>query len=277
MDAPFVTDTADGSPTVSRQPILELRDVSKSFGYVVALDHASIAAVPGEVIALVGDNGAGKSTMVKVLSGIYPMDAGESYFEGKPVSINNPRDAQNLGIATVFQDLALVEALDVAANMYLGRPLKRSIFVDRRAMIEGAADLLRELRIRVPSVRVPVGSLSGGQRQGVAIARAILQRGRVILMDEPTAALGVRETQHVEEIIHELRRSGRAIILVSHDLEFVFRVADVIEVLRLGSVRGIRRREETTREEIVGLITGLLRMTEEGVVPSSAAQQRADA
>ena len=174
--------------------------MSKSFGYVVALDQASIAAVPGEVIAIVGDNGAGKSTMVKVLSGIYPMDSGEIYFEGQRVSVNNPRDAQNLGIATVFQDLALVEALDVAANMYLGRPLKRSIFVDRRAMVEGAADLLRELRIRVPSVRVPVGSLSGGQRQGVAIARAILQRGRVILMDEPTAALGVRETQHVEEI-----------------------------------------------------------------------------
>jgi len=254
-----------------RQPILELRDASKAFGYVVALNHAYVAAYPGEVVALVGDNGAGKSTMVKVLAGIYPMDAGELAFEGQPVSIGNPKDAQNLGIATVFQDLALVEALDVAANMYLGRPLKRSIFVDRAAMVEGAADLLRELRIRLPSVRIPVGALSGGQRQGVAIARAILQRGRVIIMDEPTAALGVRETQHVEEIIQELRRSGRAIILVSHDLEFVFRVADTIEVLRLGSVRGVRRRAETTREEIVGLITGLVQMTDDGLAAANVA------
>jgi ABC-type sugar transport system ATPase subunit len=239
------------------QPLLELRDASKAFGHVVALEHASISAHQGKVIALVGDNGAGKSTLVKVLSGVHPMDSGELFFDGRRVSINNPRDARDLGIATVFQDLALVEALDVAANMYLGRPLKRGIFVDRSAMVDGAADLLGELRIRVPSVRVPVGTLSGGQRQGVAIARAILQRGRVIIMDEPTAALGVRETQHVEQIISELRHSGRAVILVSHDLEFVFRVADVIEVLRLGRVQGTRRRDETTREEIVGLITGL--------------------
>lgn len=251
------------------QPLVELRDVSKAFGHVVALEHASLTAYPGQVIALVGDNGAGKSTLVKVLSGVHPMDSGELIFDGRPVSINNPRDARDMGIATVYQDLALVEALDVAANMYLGRPLRRAIFVDRRAMIEGAADLLGELRIRVPSVRVPVGTLSGGQRQGVAIARAILQRGRVIIMDEPTAALGVRETQHVEAIISELRRNQRAVIIVSHDLEFVFRVADVIQVMRLGRVQGTRRREATTREEIVGLITGL-RMSEGELRPDAA-------
>lgn len=240
------------------RPRLELRNASKAFGYVVALQDASLTARAGEVLALVGDNGAGKSTLVKVLSGIHPMDSGELYIDGEQVSIGNPHDAQVLGISTVFQDLALVEALDVAANIYLGKPLKRGPFVDRRGMIEGSADLLRELRIRVPSVRVPVGTLSGGQRQGVAIARSVLRQGRVIIMDEPTAALGVRETRHVEEIISGLRSSGHAIILVSHDLELVFRAADRIEVLRLGRVQGVRRRDATTREEIVGLITGLL-------------------
>jgi ABC-type sugar transport system ATPase subunit len=239
------------------RPRVQLRNASKAFGYVIALQDASLTAYGGEVLALVGDNGAGKSTLVKVLSGIHAMDSGELSVDGQAVSISSPRDAQQLGISTVFQDLALVEALDVAANIYLGKPLKRGPFVDRRAMIEGAADLLRELRIRVPSVRVPVGTLSGGQRQGVAIARSVLRQGRVIIMDEPTAALGVRETRHVEEIIAELRSSGHAIILVSHDLELVFRVADRIEVLRLGRVQGVRHRAATTREEIVALITGI--------------------
>ena len=239
------------------RPRLELRNASKAFGYVVALQNASLSAYAGEVVALVGDNGAGKSTLVKVLAGIHRMDSGELSIDGAPASIESPRDAQALGISTVFQDLALVEALDVAANIYLGKPLRHGPFVDRRAMIEGAADLLRDLRIRVPSVRVPVGTLSGGQRQGVAIARSVLRQGRVIIMDEPTAALGVRETRHVEEIIANLRSSGHAIILVSHDLELVFRIADRIEVLRLGRVQGVLRRESATREEVVGLITGL--------------------
>jgi ABC-type sugar transport system ATPase subunit len=247
-----------GSENRTAQPILELRGASKMFGHVIALQDASLSAYGGEVIALVGDNGAGKSTMVKLLSGVHLMDSGELFLEGAPVTVRSPRDAQGLGISTVFQDLALVEVLDVAANIYLGRPLKRGIFVDRSGMVEGAADLLRDLRIRVPSVRVPVGTLSGGQRQGVAIARSVLQKGRVILMDEPTAALGVRETRHVEGIISELRASGRAVVLISHDLELVFRMADRIEVLRLGHVQGVRRTAETTREEILGLITGLL-------------------
>ncbi|MHB8959155.1 MAG: ATP-binding cassette domain-containing protein [Candidatus Limnocylindrales bacterium] len=249
------------------QPMLELRLASKAFGYVLALQEASLSAYAGEVIALVGDNGAGKSTMVKLLSGVHVMDSGELFLEGSPVTIRNPRDAQALGISTVFQDLALVEVLDVAANIYLGKPLKRGLLVDRSGMIEGAADLLRDLRIRIPSVRVPVGTLSGGQRQGVAIARSVLQKGRVIIMDEPTAALGVRETRHVEGIISELRASGRAVILISHDLELVFRMADRIEVLRLGRVQGVRRTTDTSREEILGLITGLL--YEPGPVPSA--------
>jgi ABC-type sugar transport system ATPase subunit len=258
--------------TKEDRPLLELRDASKAFGYVVALQNASLSAYAGEVVALVGDNGAGKSTLVKVLSGIHPMDSGELYIDGKLASIGNPRDAQDLGISTVFQDLALVEALDVAANIYLGKPLKRGPFVNRGAMIDGAADLLKELRIRVPSVRVPVGTLSGGQRQGVAIARSVLRQGRVIIMDEPTAALGVRETRHVEEIIAGLRSSGHAIILVSHDLELVFRTADRIEVLRLGRVQGVRQRTATTREEIVGLITGLLAEPPNGAGETVAVQ-----
>ena len=240
------------------QPVLELRDASKAFGHVLALQHAYLSAYGGEVLALVGDNGAGKSTLVKLLSGIHQMDSGELLINGTRVSIGSPRDAQSHGISTVYQDLALVEVLDVAANIYLGRALRRGLLVDRRAMIEGAADLLRDLRIRIPSVRVPVGTLSGGQRQGVAIARSVLQQGQVILMDEPTAALGVRETRHVEGIIAELRSRGRAVVLISHDLELVFRMADRIEVMRLGRVQGVRRREATTREEILGLITGLL-------------------
>jgi len=251
----------EGGPSADSaidRPLLELRNASKAFGYVIALENASLSAYAGSVVALVGDNGAGKSTMVKVLAGVHRMDSGELFVDGRPVTIDNPSDAQGLGISTVFQDLALVEALDIAANVYLGRPIKRGPFVNRAAMLEGAADLLRDLRIRVPSVRVPVGSLSGGQRQGVAIARSVLQQGRVIVMDEPTAALGVRETRHVEEIIAELRNSGRAVVLVSHDLELVFRMADRIEVLRLGAVQGVRETKSTTREEIVGLITGLL-------------------
>lgn len=252
---------AEGGPTTdstSNNPLLELRNASKAFGYVVALQNASLSSYAGSVVALVGDNGAGKSTLVKVLAGVHQMDSGELLIDGQAATINNPSDAQQHGISTVFQDLALVEALDIAANVYLGRPIMRGLFVNRAAMLEGAADLLRDLRIRVPSVRVPVGSLSGGQRQGVAIARSVLQQGRVIVMDEPTAALGVRETRHVEEIISELRSRGRAVVLVSHDLELVFRMADRIEVLRLGAVQGVRETNATTREEIVGLITGLL-------------------
>jgi ABC-type sugar transport system ATPase subunit len=241
-------------------PILEARSVWKAYGHVVALKDASLTAHAGEVLALVGDNGAGKSTLVKVIAGVHPMDSGELLIDGEPVSLSGPADARGRGVSTVFQDLALVECLDIAANMYLGRlPRRAGIFVDRRKVIEGSADVLHDLKIRFPSVRVPVGTLSGGQRQGVAVARAVLQEGRVMLMDEPTAALGVRETQHVLEIIGELRSRGKAVILVSHDLEMVFDVADRIQVLRLGRVQGARSIRETDRREIVGLITGAIR------------------
>jgi ABC-type sugar transport system ATPase subunit len=208
---------------------------------------------------IVGDNGAGKSTIMKVLSGVYPVDSGELLIGGQPTVLTSPARARDMGIAVVFQNLALVECLDVAENMYLGRQLKRwGIFRDKKAMIERAADTLAELKVRLPSVRVPVGVLSGGQRQGVAIARAVQQDTPIILLDEPTAALGYRETQQVITIIRQLREAGKAVVLVSHDLSMVFDVADTIQVMRLGQVQGVRRRETADRNEIVGLITGAI-------------------
>lgn len=238
-------------------PILEIRNGWKSFGHVTALRDVSLAARPGEVLALLGDNGAGKSTMVKVLAGVHTLDAGSYRIEGRPVGQGGVSEMRKLGISAVFQDLAVVETLDIAANMFLGQPITRAgIFVDRRAMMTKAAQTLQDLKVRIPSVRVPVGELSGGQRQGVAIARAVLQDNPIVLMDEPTAALGVRETKQVGETIEHLRQVGKAVILVSHDMEFVFEYADRLQVLRLGEIRAVRSVAQTDRREVVALITG---------------------
>jgi ABC-type sugar transport system ATPase subunit len=240
-------------------PALELRHVSKAFGHVVALNDVSLSFQRGEVSVIVGDNGAGKSTMMKVLSGVYPVDSGDLLIGGEATSLGSPARAREHGIAVVFQNLALVECLDVAENMYLGRQIKKwGIFADKKAMIDGAADTLNALKVRLPSVRVPVGVLSGGQRQGVAIARAVQQDTPIVLLDEPTAALGYRETQQVIIIIRQLRDAGKAVVLVSHDLSMVFDVADSISVMRLGRVQGVRRRASADRNEIVGLITGAI-------------------
>ncbi len=195
--------------------------------------------------------------MVKVLAGVYALDAGEYRIDDVPVPRADPRLVRNRGVSTVFQDLAIVETLDIAANMFLGEPIRfAKMFAARRRMIDASATTLRDLKIRVPSVRVPAGELSGGQRQGVAIARAVRQDTPIILMDEPTAALGVRETAQIGNIIRELKARGKAVILVSHDLEFVFEVADRLQVLRLGRVQGVRKVAETDRREVVSLITG---------------------
>lgn len=240
-------------------PALELTGAWKAFGHVIALRDTSLRVHSGEVLAVVGDNGAGKSTLLKVLSGVFRLDRGDLAVGGQSMGRADPARARQLGISTVFQDLALVETLDVATNMYLGNPVVRARYVcNRRAMIRGAAETLQRLKVRVPSVRVAIGQLSGGQRQGVAIARAILSDNPIILLDEPTAALGVRETAEVGEIIRALKASGKAVVLVSHDLEFVFQHADQIQVMRLGSVRAVRRTAETDRQEIVGFITGIL-------------------
>ena len=238
------------------EPILRAVRVSKAFGHVQALNEVSLEISSGEVLAVVGDNGAGKSTLVKLLSGVLEPDSGTLMVDGERVSFRNPTEAHRAGIATVFQDLALVEVLDVATNLFLGRVPTRRLIVDRTEMYEAAAEMLASLRTRLPSVRVPVGLLSGGQRQAVAVARAVMQGRRVVLLDEPTAALGVRETAQVMETIRELRERNKAIVLISHDLETVFGLADRIQVLRLGKRVGVRDSSSTDREEIVGLITG---------------------
>lgn len=237
-------------------PVLAMRGISKRFGAVQALSDVEFRVHAGEVVALVGDNGAGKSTLVKAISGADPADAGEILFEGRPVSIPNPHAAQELGIATVFQDLALCDNLDVVANLFLGSELVRQARLDEAAMERRSFDLLRELSAKLPSVRVPVASLSGGQRQTVAIARSLLGEPKLIALDEPTAALGVAQTAQVLNLIERLRERGLAVVLISHNMADVFAVADRITVLRLGRNAGDFRVGETTNEQIVAAITG---------------------
>jgi|688.fasta_scaffold27971_7 ABC-type sugar transport system ATPase subunit len=238
---------------------LTLTGASKTFGHVVALDGVDLVARSGEVLAVVGDNGAGKSTLLKVLAGVYRPDSGSINVFGKPVHSGSPTDARKHGVSTVFQDLALVETLDVAFNMFLGRQVSwLGIFANRRRMLAEAEQTLREYQVTVPSVRVPIGELSGGQRQSVAIARAIRENNPIILLDEPTAALGVRETKNVGDLIETLRKSGKAVVIVSHDLEFVFEHCDRVQVMRLGRVHAVRTVATCTREEVIGLITGAI-------------------
>jgi ABC-type sugar transport system ATPase subunit len=245
-----------GNSVGTGAPSVRARGVSKAFGHVQALQDVALDAYPSEILAVVGDNGAGKSTLVKTLSGVLRPDTGSLEIDGQAVSFHSPLDAREQGVATVFQDLALVEVLDVATNMFLGRTPKRGPFVDRKRMLNEAADQLQALKIRLPSLRVPVGMLSGGQRQAVAVARAVMQGSGIVVMDEPTAALGVRETAQVIEIMRELRAQGRTVIVISHDFELVFDVADRVQVMRLGRRVGVRRTAETTRQDIVGLVTG---------------------
>jgi ABC-type sugar transport system ATPase subunit len=240
-------------------PLVRLERVRKEFGAVVALEAVMLDVSPGDIVALVGDNGAGKSTVVNCLAGVYPPTSGQIVLEGQPVHFSGPLDARGHGIEVVFQDLALATAQPVYMNLFLGRelvkgPLRR---LDREAMAAETQTLLDELDVRVDSPRQTIRNLSGGQRQGVAIARAMHWATRLVLMDEPTAALGVAETRRVEELLRRLRDRGRAIVLVSHSLDQVFRLADRICVLRRGKQVGIRRTSETTGDEIVAMITGL--------------------
>lgn len=264
-------DEHDSSAPVSAhsQPegdvLLGLRSVSKSFGSLQALIDVDFDMRAGEIVALVGDNGAGKSTMVRILSGVFPPDRGTVIVRGEKAVFRSPDDAFQRGVATVFQELALVEALDVARNVFLGREPARFRIVRRRQMNKEAQELFVSSGIKVPSMTTTVALLSGGQRQGVAIARALLHGGAAVIMDEPTAALGVRETEHVLEIIRQLRQQGRGVILVSHNLELVFAVADRIHVMRLGRTAGIRQTAATDRTEIVHLLMG--------AVPASEARQ----
>ena len=238
-------------------PTLELRGITKSFGAVQALRETDFEVRNGEVMALVGDNGAGKSTLIKCVAGIYSIDDGEILFDGKPVTIHGPKDAAKLGIEVVYQDLALCDNLDVVQNMYLGRETHDPLFRLREAPMEQrTTETLRSLSVTtIRSVRQPVATLSGGQRQSIAVARAVMWNNRVVFLDEPTAALGVAQTHQVLELVKRLGEQGLAVVLVSHNLNDVFEVADRITVLRLGRNVGVYERAKTNQQEIVQAIT----------------------
>ncbi|GAA2742775.1 ATP-binding cassette domain-containing protein [Kitasatospora cinereorecta] len=237
-------------------PVLALRGVSKRFGAVQALTDVHLEVHAGEVVALVGDNGAGKSTLVKTIAGVHPIDEGSIEWEGTAVSINRPHDAQALGVATVYQDLALCDNLDVVGNLFLGRELKKFGTLDEVAMEKRARELLDTLSIRIPSVRIPIAALSGGQRQVVAIARALVGDPKIVILDEPTAALGVEQTAQVLDLVERLRGRGLGVILISHNMADVKAVADTVAVLRLGRNNGVFEVESTSHEEIISAITG---------------------
>ena len=256
------TGTAAGE-TAAVRPLLEAKGIYKRFGAVQALTDVDFEISAGEVVALVGDNGAGKSTLVKALAGTQPGDGGEYLFEGEPVTIRSPVDAKRLGIATVYQDLALCDNLDVVANLYLGEegiesgPQAALRVIDEIGMEKRAVELLDSLSVTtLRSVRTEVGSLSGGQRQSVAIARSLLVDPKVVMLDEPTAALGVAQTRQVLDLVHRLRERGLGVILISHNMLDVMAVADRIVVLRLGRRVATFKTSETTQDEVVGAITG---------------------
>jgi D-xylose transport system ATP-binding protein len=237
-------------------PLLELRGINKSFGAVHVLHDVDFAVYPGQVTALVGDNGAGKSTLVKTVAGIYSADTGQRYFEGKPVDINGPRDAADLGIEVVYQDLALCDNLDIVENMFLGRELMKGPQLDEATMEARARETLASLSVRtVKSVRQGVASLSGGQRQTVAIAKSVLWNSKVVLLDEPTAALGVAQTRQVLDLVRRLADQGLGVVLISHNMVDVFEVADRITTLYLGRVAADVATKDVTNTQVVELIT----------------------
>lgn len=244
------------TPSTSQPPLLSLRGISKSFGAVNALTEITLDVSAGEIVALVGDNGAGKSTLVKVLAGVHPADTGEILWNGQPTRIGSPLDSQQLGIATVYQDLALCDNLDVVANLFLGRERVGGRLLDEVEMEKRSWLLLKQLSAKIPSVRTPIASLSGGQRQTVAIARSLVGEPSVVILDEPTAALGVAQTAEVLNLVERLRENGLGVILISHNMADVQAVADRIVVLRLGRNNGTFVTEEVSHEEIITAITG---------------------
>ena len=241
---------------MSEQPLLELQGVTKTFGAVHALTHVDFTVRAGEVMALVGDNGAGKSTLIKGIAGIHPFDEGQVLFDGKPVSVSGPKDSAELGIEVVYQDLALCDNLDVVQNMYLGRELTRLRRLDETTMERKARETLASLAVTtIRSVRQPVASLSGGQRQSVAVAKAVMWNSKLVILDEPTAALGVAQTRQVLDLVKRLGDNGLAVVLISHNLHDIFEVADRITVLRLGQNVAELKTSETTQQLVVEQIT----------------------
>jgi len=246
------------------QPILEARGLSRSFGHVRALTGADFDIYPGEVVAIIGDNGAGESTLVKALTGNLALDEGEIFFEGKRVSISSPQEASALGMEVVYQDLALAPHLNPVQNMFLGREIPRGGilghfgFMDEKSMLDAAVKGFAELGGTVRALRAPIGSMSGGQRQQVAIARAISWADKVVILDEPTAALGVVQTRNVLDSIKRVKEKGIAVILISHSMPHVLEVADRVQVMRMGRRVVTYKAAETTVEELVGAMTGAL-------------------
>jgi D-xylose transport system ATP-binding protein len=245
--------------TTTPVPLVSLRGISKRFGHVDALTDINLDLYPGEAVALLGDNGAGKSTLVKVLSGVYRPDDGTITVEGEVHHLENPTVAGDLGIATVFQDLRLVDTRSVAANVYLGRePRRWRFFLDGKRMEADAKAILATMKINLPSARVDVEVLSGGQRQAVAISRALARGGRILLLDEPTAALGVQQTAEVYRVVDDMKASGKCVVLITHDFREVLDRTDRVVVLRQGRVWATARSTETNNAELVGWLTGAL-------------------
>lgn len=243
------------------QPLLEVNNLSKHFGAVRALDDFSMVIRPGEVVALAGDNGAGKTTLIKAISGVYRPSSGEIRLKGEPVAFSTPQEARDKGIETIYQDLALADNLSIGANIFLGRePMKKAFgflpVLDRRRMADAARDTMALLDFHVSRLEAPVSNFSGGQRQAVAIGRAVFWNAQILIMDEPTAALGVPEQRKVLQLIEQLKAQGRGVIFISHNLQDIFAVSDRIIVLRRGVTAGERRISETTHDEVVKLMIG---------------------
>ena len=256
---------------MSATPLLEVRGIDKSFGPVQVLHDVAFAVPPGQVTALVGDNGAGKSTMIKSIAGIHPIDSGEVLFEGEPVTLDAPRDASRHGIEVVYQDLALCDNLDVVQNMFLGRERKNGVLLDETSMEESARDTLRKLSVRtLKSVRQMVSSLSGGQRQTVAIAKAVLWESKLVILDEPTAALGVAQTRQVLDLVRRLADTGHAVVFISHNMVDVFEIADRVAALYLGHVAADIPISQVDRSQVIELITAG-RSGNLGIAPADAA------
>ena len=242
-------------------PILSVRDVSKWFGGVQALNKVSLDVFPGEVVALAGDNGAGKSTVIKTVSGVFGRDDGDILLDGRSVSFSTPQEARDAGIETIYQDLSLADNLSIGANIFLGREPMRKIFgflpaLDRKKMADAARETMAKLDFHVTRLDAPVAAFSGGQRQAVAIGRAIFWNARIVIMDEPTAALGVPEQRKVMSLIQSLKAEGKGVIFISHNLRDIFEVADRIVVFRRGENAGERKPGETSGDEIVRLMVG---------------------
>jgi len=239
----------------TRTPLVEMNDISISFGGIRAVDRASIELFPGEVVGLLGHNGAGKSTLIKILSGAYKRDTGQIRINGEDANINNPRDAKGYGIETIYQQLAVADNVDAAANLFLGREITTAIgTLDDAAMESKAREVMGRLNPNFRRFKEPVKALSGGQRQSVAIARAILFNARILIMDEPTAALGPQETAQVGDLIKQLKSDGIGIFLISHDIHDVFDLADRLVVMKNGQVVGSARTEDVTKDEVLGMI-----------------------